>query len=897
MPYIGDSRKERGPGFLALQDHGWKKQGIPLQMRTGLLAVRVKGRLIDAGELGHHVIERGTTGDITGGQLWKQEPGDRPGPMWRFGPFAARTFGGRFTTTVGGSVGSGGATTPSGGQNVQDHVEARSDDKTVWDPVKGMFVQQTYGETDYAPSGGFRPNPAQTITSGTMELPALPVGDAKWRHDDRFKAERTTTPRSDDGVRLWPYFPADWFGITTTTTREDAQETLFLPTDPRLVAVNAGSDPAYGSLVCDMAGSHVDPRRIAPLHSLTRVVKMVGGGRLSLAGPRANALAWNIGASGNRDSLGGLITDDAAGHARVSVRDGGPFSVGLPSCPHTLGTDADGNTVRMAHLSTTTLFEAESGTGKDGPIEFSKRAYPYPPAYPYQARTFIAYDRNFAYKTPRDSQELSFKGAWRLFSEFPMGVVTPPGGPPTTTPPGPPTTRTPSDPPPPPPPTGPTTPGGGEGGGPSPGGGETGDPNSPGGGQGGDPPWTGGGTGDTTPPTVPGGGPSTGPTTPGGELDGQPPWTGGGNGGPMPPMDPGGPVPPPAGPYPPGWFPWGPIDIPLPNKEPANPNDPWQPWGPGGGTWYGPLPPNEEAPRAPLGVPDPSNPYGPKPTIVPGEASGGRIQRPTIVSHMEFSPNSTVHRAFKMEEGETDWASWQNPPHALVAALNASAPAVLREVAFAAQGGNTGGSAAEGGDPFTYTQDPTASRSCGGTASGMVLALPPEVDLTDVGTDFVPPGVTVSEAGRLNGPGVSTAWGTPDLVTGGVDEGVRIIRSGTSAVVVQTKASGAAWETVGTIDPGVRIGRLPCRVITSNSAVVAGEAVVLNVSGGNVSATLPASPADGDTVRLKRFGANTAVAVRNGNKIDDAAADFTFAADGDAHDFVFDSATASWWTF
>lgn len=179
----------------------------------------------------------------------------------------------------------------------------------------------------------------------------------------------------------------------------------------------------------------------------------------------------------------------------------------------------------------------------------------------------------------------------------------------------------------------------------------------------------------------------------------------------------------------------------------------------------------------------------------------------------------------------------------------------------------------------------------------MVLALPPEVDLTDVGTDFAPPGVTVSEAGRLNGPGVSTAWGTPDLVTGGVDEGVRIIRSGTSAVVVQTKASGAAWETVGTIDPGVRIGRLPCRVITSNAAVVAGEAVVLNVSAGNVSATLPASPADGDTVRLKRFGANIAVAVRNGNKIDDAAADFTFAADGDAHDFVFDSATASWWTF
>jgi hypothetical protein len=262
-----------------------------------------------------------------------------------------------------------------------------------------------------------------------------------------------------------------------------------------------------------------------------------------------------------------------------------------------------------------------------------------------------------------------------------------------------------------------------------------------------------------------------------------------------------------------------------------------------------------------------------------------------------MSPNSIVHRAFKSASGETDWAAWLDPSPSQIGQLNATAPAVMREVAFAAQGGNTGSSGAEGGDPFTYTQEPGSSRSKGGTAAGMVLALPPEVDLTDADTDFAPAGVTTSETGHLNGPGVSTAWGTPDLVTGGVDEGVRIIRSGTSEVVVQTKASGGSWTTVGTINPGVRIGRVPCRVITANGAVVAGEAVVLNVTGGNVTATLPASPSDGDCVRLKRFGANVAEVARNGKDIDDAAANFTFAADGDARDFVFDATTDSWWTF
>lgn len=80
------------------------------------------------------------------------------------------------------------------------------------------------------------------------------------------------------GKPIWPKFPKDWRGVALNSTYEAEQIEYYLPTDPRLVAVNRKGDAGMGSWVCDMGdGFEVDPNFIARLQSAWRVVRPKDG--------------------------------------------------------------------------------------------------------------------------------------------------------------------------------------------------------------------------------------------------------------------------------------------------------------------------------------------------------------------------------------------------------------------------------------------------------------------------------------------------------------------------------------------------------------------------------------------------------------------------------------------
>jgi hypothetical protein len=682
---IGDSRQKEGPGILPLQDHGFKQDDRGLVQRASIIAGRIVGRT-KASRYGRWLWKRGTVGDMTAGYLWRQsgKSTDRKNPAWRMSPFAAR----------------------------------------VQPPTTG---------SPGAPLG-------HAVTT-------LPIRDRTGLEDQNFDPMQSVSPRGGQ-TRLWPRFLSGWVGFMATGTREDDQEDIFLPTDPRLVAAHRG-DKETGTIVVDATrGGAVDEAAQAPLQSVFRVVRKPVGIR-GLAGNASNVVAIQLGRSGQGDTPGTLFADGpdqtgtyaqpaasgaAASLARPGVRDGGPFDCASGCTQHRIGADADGNPVNVLHFSDKTLFRTgnrapiTTGVGNyiydpngtnsktlinytttpggifDGPQDFETR-WPSPIDFEqYKLIVHMGWDPDKTYRLSRDAQDTQHRGMWRWWSNAPIGINTPGE-----------------------PPKGPITPGGGKPPiGPPPG-------KIPGGDNNGGPITGGGGP-------VPEGG---GPGTPPGDGAGGP-----GTGGPgfPPPVPPGGGRPTASG---------GPRGQDGDDPDPEPPAEPGTgiqsyPWG---ADWDIRLQDELRRRAKTRHLLD---------GLVQERSSAVLVPRTHAVMWMDFAHASQVARPQLMRRGEPDLrqAGTEELHPGSLGRAEGLAPHVMRTEAFGRQ--DAGG--------FAYTQAPGRSRSRSGTGNGGLVDLPPEHDMSDVALTSTYGDTTsmagASESSRIIGYGVTLAWGKPSVTTG-----------------------------------------------------------------------------------------------------------------------------------
>ena len=88
------------------------------------------------------------------------------------------------------------------------------------------------------------------------------------------------------------------------------------------------------------------------------------------------------------------------------------------------------------------------------------------------------------------------------------------------------------------------------------------------------------------------------------------------------------------------------------------------------------------------------------------------------------------------------------------------------------------------------------------------------------------------------------------------------------------------------------------QVKTANFNALAGSLYQVDTTSGELTATLPAAPAIGDTIELQdaaeMFGTNHLIILRNGNKINSVADDFADNISGDKLTATYISSTIGW---
>ena len=312
MSVIGDSRRPdgAGPGILPLRHAGYNQQGITLDMRSCVLGIEVEKREERGPGMGFYSYTERSVGDLIGGMIWNLDMAQdeiRALPPWRFS----------FPSMV-----------------EADPKRSPGDDPT---PI------------------GVRP--LRLLADGWTTDARLPM-----KSDD---PTHSSSPSLGD-MRWWPKFPDNWVGITMAVNREDKQESVFLPTDPRLVAANLG-DEECGSLVYDVIADRVAIHR-APLQGIMRVLPGPFAGPCVMEGFQApvgdSILALQIGWSGARDIRGGFFFNETTGGA-VSAGDlGGPFEVGLPNGedPHFLFKDSHAHGINSMAISLDAFFSPPGGS-------------------------------------------------------------------------------------------------------------------------------------------------------------------------------------------------------------------------------------------------------------------------------------------------------------------------------------------------------------------------------------------------------------------------------------------------------------------------------------------------------------------------------------------------------
>ena len=351
MSVIGDSRRPdgAGPGFLPLRHHIFDSQSIPLDMRACVLGIEIENRTERGPGAGFYQYTDRSVGDINGGMLWRLDMSSddvRELPMWRFS----------FPSMIDSEASIGDLAT-AGNEQVR---AIRSLDDLDAAPRRDPF--QMFGlQPNQRPAGG--QNPIADVHKWVMDF-RLPAKSST--KTDSVGSAFSTSPVDSAMRRWWPKFPKGHVGVSMALNREDMQESVFMPTDPRLVAANTGDDRS-GSLVYDLALDAYDERRHAPLQGIMRVLlgpfdgpcvqedlpNLIGG----------NALALQIGWSGAGDIRGGFFfEDDTAG--AVAPELGGLFVVGLPEGqdPHHLFDDADDQSINSMAISLDAFFSPPGGS-------------------------------------------------------------------------------------------------------------------------------------------------------------------------------------------------------------------------------------------------------------------------------------------------------------------------------------------------------------------------------------------------------------------------------------------------------------------------------------------------------------------------------------------------------
>jgi hypothetical protein len=617
--------------------------------------------------------------------------------------------------------------------------------------------------------------------------------------------------------------------------RENQQEDIFLPCDDRLVAVNVGPDPTYGSLVYDTnKNNEYDGERSAWLQSAFRVIKRPLGA--------ANAIGFQLYFTGNGETKGGFFVDtgdgsstqpDAPGTTTASggsgmvatgsvgsayatiwnkqpttytttnqgasggiiigqgsYNDGGPFHVGNKNDKHKNGIDADGNPINSLHIDTEANFYRNQA--QDGPLRFEndyQKGQDAPIVVPvhlgWTGQDWAWWSTSYFYNPdPTPNRPTPY---YPYYPYNPLNPTVPTTGNPTVPTVGRPTTRTPTISVPTTGAVNPTFSGGVAGGG---------SVTNPyfGGGGGGAPVVTGGTDGGST-------GTNGGDTTGGGLTKGGGDNTAGGT--PQPGdiigyTDDGIPIR-----QPPSYNPK--------SNPPTGPNPPGNGGQPSGGN---PTPTGPAIPHIPPDIPIyvlPDLPVisdvingniqsgGPLMNMI--SSTGAVVSQGTQYAGQNYNPNAATGGLFNSALASGSAASAVNKS-------NNSDPLCGAASSFAAQGGNIAPSPAPStsptppspsptpsptpspapstttggkGDPYVYTQTPRDTTDTGkqrsrykrGTASGGICYHPSETDLRDIPVGLVPQNTSLSTTTVTVGPNAYFAAGVPELVNGSIKSGYR----------------------------------------------------------------------------------------------------------------------------
>lgn len=388
MSKFSDALDPLGNGFFILQHKDYDKKGFSLDLRGGQRAVRVLDRDDLIGGLGSWEYDPDTAGDLNLAFLWpNNKTGSRRIPGWAFAWPA----------------------TPQGPQNA-------------------------------TPSG-------KVCSMAPSPMRILPIADKDYNPDIRYEEIKVPSFPVRQGIKVWPKFPYDTFGIALTTTEEHVQTELYFPCDPRLFAVNAGGDPEMATLVCDVGTNFkVDPTRLARLHADFWVIKEPKG---CIDFFKRNSIAWNIGPSACKDVRGGLVIDEPKGFTdanstgtqtaplpsdrvigMVSAHASGPFAIGADNDQHLIGKDWDNRSILATHLDTNSYFKRDKFF--DGPFLFEQN-FPngaIPPApqiiTPSPFKTYVHLEFDPALVHPFVCGDRI--GKWRWWAE--TFIYSPPGEPP-----------------------------------------------------------------------------------------------------------------------------------------------------------------------------------------------------------------------------------------------------------------------------------------------------------------------------------------------------------------------------------------------------------------------------------------------------------------------------------